>query len=339
MGTRTYSRRGVLTAAGRRRAGLEAINIFGEPIPEQESEPKTLVGEALTNSLADPDTYPNGTFAYFTENDKYPLGREHDKLMKELDLDSNNKEHQKVFALLMGIGSTAYVDPRAMALTEDKDFGRYMIETEGDFDGSTIRTQRVMEVSANGAAVTITNKLFKAIGAPQGMGYTMLRQQVWAARRLNELTGIEVFIETDALSDAVFGQGQDGDYNGAHTWPKIGYKFDFRGQPELNGAIRRAGFKSRNSSDLMTERNAAGVLGIDAWSDIVDDVVGSEGFVSILGSMNPSRDTDVGVQVMQNYGRRKGFSKTDNKDGVDGITLTAEDNNWLRQLWLQYGKK
>ena len=33
MGTRTYSRRGVLTAAGRRRAGLEAIDIFGNVIP------------------------------------------------------------------------------------------------------------------------------------------------------------------------------------------------------------------------------------------------------------------------------------------------------------------
>ena len=35
MGTRTYSRRGVLTAAGRRRAGLEAIDIFGNPIPDR----------------------------------------------------------------------------------------------------------------------------------------------------------------------------------------------------------------------------------------------------------------------------------------------------------------
>ena len=33
MGTRTYSRRGVLTAAGRRRAGLEAIDIFGNALP------------------------------------------------------------------------------------------------------------------------------------------------------------------------------------------------------------------------------------------------------------------------------------------------------------------
>ena len=35
MGTRTWSRRGVLTAAGRRRAGLEAIDIFGNPIPDR----------------------------------------------------------------------------------------------------------------------------------------------------------------------------------------------------------------------------------------------------------------------------------------------------------------
>jgi len=33
MGTRTYSRRGVLTAAGRRRAGLESIDIFGNALP------------------------------------------------------------------------------------------------------------------------------------------------------------------------------------------------------------------------------------------------------------------------------------------------------------------
>ena len=33
MGTRTWSRRGVLTAAGRRRAGLEAIDIFGNALP------------------------------------------------------------------------------------------------------------------------------------------------------------------------------------------------------------------------------------------------------------------------------------------------------------------
>ena len=39
MGTRTYSRRGVLTAAGRRRDGLEAIDIFGNPIPDRGTVP------------------------------------------------------------------------------------------------------------------------------------------------------------------------------------------------------------------------------------------------------------------------------------------------------------
>ena len=45
MGTRTYSRRGVLTAAGRRRAGLEAINIFGETIPDAEPPKPTATSE------------------------------------------------------------------------------------------------------------------------------------------------------------------------------------------------------------------------------------------------------------------------------------------------------
>ena len=56
MGTRTYSRRGVLTAAGRRRAGLEAIDIFGEkisPIPAQkpivETSPNISAPEPIKN--------------------------------------------------------------------------------------------------------------------------------------------------------------------------------------------------------------------------------------------------------------------------------------------------
>jgi len=344
MGTRTYSRRGVLTRLGRQRAGLEAIDILGRPIANEEpvsdlGTPVTLTGEALTNALADPDSYPSGTIDYFTKDDSYPLGKEHAKPMSELDLDINDKEHRKIFALLMGVGSTAYVDPRAMETTYDNEFGRYKIETEGDFDDSTVRTVRIMEVSANGGAVTITNQLFKAIGSPKGMGYAMLRQQMWAARRLNELTGMEVWLETDALSDAPAGQGQSDDYNGAHTWPKLGYRFDFRGQPELNAAIRSRGFTSRNSVDLMSERNADGVLGVDAWSNIVDDVVGELGMFNIRGEMIPSKDTDAGVQVMQNYARRKGLSKSESNEGVDGMNLTAEDNDWLRQLWLTYGKK
>jgi len=55
--------------------------------------------------------------------------------------------------------------------------------------------------------------------------------------------------------------------------------------------------------------------------------------------MIPSKDTDAGVQVMQNYARRKGLSKSESNEGVDGMNLTAEDNDWLRQLWLTYGKK
>jgi len=46
MGTRTYSRRGVLTAAGRRRAGLEAIDIFGNPIPDRVPAAPTVVPPA-----------------------------------------------------------------------------------------------------------------------------------------------------------------------------------------------------------------------------------------------------------------------------------------------------
>jgi hypothetical protein len=89
----------------------------------------------------------------------------------------------------------------------------------------------------------------------------------------------------------------------------------------------------------MSERNADGVLGIDAWSNIVDDVVAELGMFNIRGEMVPSKDTDSGVQVMQNYARRKGLTKSESKEGVDGMNLTAEDNDWLRQLWLIYGKK
>ena len=51
MGTRTYSRRGVngqrvMTAEGRRRAGLEAIDILGNPVPDRAPAAPPLPAES-----------------------------------------------------------------------------------------------------------------------------------------------------------------------------------------------------------------------------------------------------------------------------------------------------
>ena len=363
MGTRTWSRRGVLTAAGRRRAGLEAINIFGEPIPDVAvpeaaafTEPPSDIaeyksGRDLTNYLYDESTYPPNTLQYFqgdlagifdstTGDISTPEGRlarmravEYRELAKQVDLDPDNPEHQEILISLFGINPNAPAELRRASTAG--------AASASKINGALIQSVRMIDYHSNSRdKLIIENQSFK-VNDPQdalpGMGYTMLRRQAWAARRLGEITGKEVIIKTSALSGPA---SSPPDWSGAHVWPKLGYTFDFDQNRRLRETVSYFGFTAENSADLMTEKLPNGQTGYDAWPDIVRTVMRKSptGSLMINGYMNVTDDNAPGLQVMQNYGKRKKLSKGGEAKGETGFNLTAEDNVWLKSLWQKFGK-
>jgi len=149
--------------------------------------------------------------------------------------------------------------------------------------------------------VVVENVSFaKGLTPSDNIGYAMLVRQAWALRKIGERLGKPVVVSTSALSD-------DDYWKGVQVWPKMGYNFP------LTGIIRERamanGFQARNTPELMTEVNAAGETGYDAWGRIVSEALKymPDKELRIRGSMTVTDDNDTGLQVLLNYGRQKGI--------------------------------
>jgi hypothetical protein len=367
MGTRTYSRRGVLTAAGRRRAGLEAIDIFGNPIPDRAGvaapqvvpEPEPVAppepvlspaaeqevredvaratrkkGAGLTKYLNDPETYPANTYDYYegdesfnyTFNQLTSTGINNFANMKALGLTPENPEHQKIYIALMGINPKATRQSAA----------RGEVMTESYVNGVMVEAgRRITQITDS--KIEIENAVFRVTDPDDklpGMGYAMLRKQAWAARKLGEITGKRVDLFTKALSNNTRAEN----WVGVHVWPKIGYNFSLRGNPILQRVVSAYGFNSTNTYDLMKEKLPDGRTGYSLWVEMVDQAADRSGTgqVWLKGTVTPTSDSSRGIQVLQNYGRKRGLSKGGTKTGEDGFSLTPEDDAYLGALWQKF---
>ena len=368
MGTRTYSRRGVLTTAERRRAGLEAIDILGNPIPDRvgvaaprvvpapapvappepvlspaaEQEIRQDVarasrkkGAGLTKYLNDPETYPANTYDYYKEdedegfnytfNQATNTGRNNFANMTALGLTPENPEHQKIYIALMGINpkSTRQAAVRGEVMTESYVNG---IKVEAG--------RRITKITDS--TIELENAVFRVTDPDDklpGMGYAMLRKQAWAARKLGEITGKQVDVFTKALS---YHTSQKS-WVGVHVWPKIGYNFSLSGNPMLQRVVSAYGFNSTNTFDLMKEKLPDGRTGYNLWVEMVNRAVDrSGGRLELKGKVTPTNDSSRGIQVLQNYGRKRGLSKGGTKTGEDGFSLTPEDDAYLGALWQKF---
>ena len=371
MGTRTYSRRGVLTRLGRQRAGLEAIDILGRPIPDRVAPVAAVVappavpvepviapeveaeaqrdaaqatektGESLTKYLNDPSTYPPNTYDYFEGDLDNIFGantptrsRNNQIMMERLGLDKNNTEHRQIYLALMGISPNAGLQE---SFPNFGDGGR--TSTASRINGATVQAGRSIE-DITPTRIVIENQVFKVEDPNNtfpGMGYAMIRKQAWAARRLGEITGKEVEVFTKAVSR----DSNESSWVGVHVWPKIGYNFNLNDNPALQQIVQAAGFRSSNTADLMSETLPDGRTGYSMWASMVDTAARNNTFgeVELTGRVRLTDDSAPGLQVLQAAGRRKGLSKVGSQSGDDGFNITPEEDAYLGALWQKFGKK
>jgi hypothetical protein len=346
MGTRTWTRRGVLTAAGRRRAGM-----VGQTLMSGDDIDKALADafyslEMQMNIYAGED----GIRSLLADNDDAPRsGRNYNALFDELGLDPTSDEDIALVASLIGaFGDNSGILPKEEKKNPDSDEDEFepplfrveLKRVNGDptlvvtYATTVAESTRVIQVRDD--RIFIVNNTFLNGGESlEGQGIVMLMRQTLAARQLSaRMGGKPVEVMVDALSDL------SGDWIGAQIWPKMGYTFELDkfNNPSITDEVRRQGFRSANTADLMTERNDQGTLGYDVWPSIVNRVLQDEDKVQIRGRMTPTNDADIGVQLMMEYGRKKSLIKEGMPPSAKGMSdifyLSDADDQQLRNAWL-----
>jgi hypothetical protein len=168
---------------------------------------------------------------------------------------------------------------------------------------------------------------------PDGTGFAMVARQLAAAQEIAKRTGKDVEIKTHAINYA------DGSYTGFSVWPKLGYNFPV--PAFIQAQLKEMGFADKDTKqtvDLMTAKNKKGQTGFDVWRELTEnrklDGYGTT-TVSASGTLSPAQ------KVTQEYGRRKGFVKSQQQpsDIFSGGQLSADDDNALRQAWMSIGSK
>ena len=288
MGTRTYSRRGVLTAAGRRRAGLEATNTV---IPSAESiadwspytdtslyNPALLPGDVLAMVKGGGDL----VFDETKDPDEYSLGGEQRVEMDLLGLDHNKRGDCQIYADIMGI-----FNPQ-----------------NGVFAGRVIDVNE----SAGKKFISIYNDSFKTRDGltPEGTGYAMVARQLAAMKELSK----RLRASTQIYVNAANGTGSS-TLTGASVWPKLGYDFRMQDIPdEVRTRLQGFGFdpyKYDSVGELMMDTNAAGQSGFDVWRPATEGIT-----FSLNGEtrLRPGAAPTLAEQVTREYGKRRGFVKS-----------------------------
>ena len=307
MGTRTYSRRGVLTAAGRRRAGLGATNTV---IPSAESiadwspytdtslyNPALLPGDVLAMVKGGGDL----VFEETKDPDEYSLGGEKRVDMDLLGLDHNNRDDCQIYADIMGI-----FNPQ-----------------KGAFAVRSIKVRQIVGKTY----ISVQNISFKTRDGrtPEGTGYAMVARQLAAMKELSKRTGAT----TEIFVAAVNGGG----LTGASVWPKLGYEFQWDDVPTaVLERLRTRGFRVTQYdtvSDFMIAQNANGQYGFDVWREAtegIDFVIGGE------VRIRPGDAPTLAEQITREYGKRKGFVKGQSSGEMF-------DDAVLRDVWASMAQR
>ena len=282
----------------------------------------------------------DGIRSLLADNDDAPRsGRNYNALFDTLGLDPSSDEDIALVASLIGaFGDNSGIEPNGefeppLFFVESK-------RVNGDptlvitYATTVAESTRVIQIRDD--RIFIVNNTFLNGGESlEGQGIVMLMRQTLAARQLSaRMGGKPVEVMVDALSDL------SGDWNGAQVWPKMGYTFELDkfNNPSITDEVRRQGFQSTNTVDLMTERNAQGTLGYDVWPSMVNRVLQDEDKVKIRGRMTPTNDADIGVQLMMEYGRKKSLVKEGMPPSAKGMSdifyLSDADDQQLRNAWL-----
>ena len=323
MGTRTWSRRGVLTAAGRRRSGLEAIDILGNtitlPVTAERPSPAqntswspytdtTLYNPALLPAPVQEMIKGGGAKVFQEVNDRQLVDTimrisSYQSEMNLLGLDQSNPIDCQLYADLVSI-----VDPE-----NGVGWDRWIRLDRTDFGVPYIK---------------VINELFMTTPdkTPEGTGYAMVARQIAAAKEIARRTNTQVIIDVNAVNSNLEG------LTGASVWPKIGYDFLVKDVPiEVMNKIRQKGFTKDyyNVSEIMLSRLPDGTMGFDVWREATEGV---NFYLHGTTIIKPNGNPTLSEQVTREYGKRKGFVKSQASEAMF-------DDAVLRDVWASLSRK
>ena len=346
MGTRTYSRRGVLTAAGRRRAGLEAIDIFGNRIPDRGTVPVPARPAAVQPQPVAPAPEPVPTA---TRRTRTPRVAPQATPQATPWSPYQNKEVYDP-AQLSGVLQKMIKGGGDYVFEQAKNVNR--VREEMSFLGLNFKNRDDCQIYADLKSVFEPNKgisMHRELGiesdngfiinnfsfktnkntTPDGTGYAMVARQLAAMQEISTRTGKRF----TAKIQAVGVNETESTMSGAAVWPKLGYEFGLNTLPsKVYTYLEKKGFnvnQMQTTADLMLSKNAAGESGFDVWRDACKKV----SHMALYGSstVTPNGPLSMSQKVTQGYGKRKGFVKSKAFEAMF-------DDAVLRDVWMSMSK-
>jgi len=348
MGTRTYSRRGVLTAAGRRRAGLEAIDIFGNRIPDRgtvpvparpaavQPQPVAPAPEPVPTATrrtrtprvapqATPQATPTVSWSPYADTSVYNpalLPGDVQQMIKGGgdDVFNNNDFGSRDAMAALGLDKKNRGDCQIYA-----DLMSSFVPSKG------VRALRSVGRDRTNGGFYISNAIFKTnkLLTPNGTGYAMVARQIAAAQEIANRTGKTFTV----IVHAVGNNESEDSMSGCSVWPKLGYEFPMSGVPSKTRAyLQQNGFninQMETTADLMLSKNAAGQSGFDVWRDAIRQAGSPDMYGQAV--VKPNGPLSMSQKVTQGYGKRKGFVKSKAFEAMF-------DDAVLRDVWMSMSK-
>lgn len=317
MGTRTWSRKGVLTAAGKRRQASLGVNT-------------QTYESSLSDQPAwfpyDDDTYYDAALLPVEVQEMIAGGgkRESDRID---NLDESDYELRKNLYEGVGLDIDSLKDRQIMA-----DLLSYFYPENG------VESSRGLDIEFSNTIYLYNNIFGTEDETPDGVGYAMIARQLAAAKEVARRTGKEVQISVNAENNI------KNKVTGFSVWPKLGYDFEI---PESiqKKLIEDFGFKEnqvdQGTAKFMLEFANRRYMGFDVWREATEDFVTRSYTPSGTTVVYPDDRESPAMRITREYGRNKGFIKLERQptDLFSGGPLSEEDDNALRQAWLTLAKK
>jgi len=293
----------VLTAAGRRRAGLEATNTI---VPSAEA---TVDWSPYTDtSLYNPALLPGDVQAMVKGGGE--------RIFKDVN-DTDFPDDDAINTMdMLGLDPKSRADCQIYAdLMSEFDPAKGVVASR---DMSIDRTSFVVYNGSFSTRSTLT---------PDGVGYAMIARQLAAAKEIARRTGMSGEIKVNATNSSA------GTYTGASVWPKLGYEFQWDDVPTaVLERIRKQGFQVTpydTVSDFMIAQNANGQYGFDVWREATEGIVFSMDGRTVI---EPNASETLAERVTREYGKRKGFVKSKAFEAMF-------DDAVLRDVWMSFTQK
>jgi len=289
---------------------------------------RTLINPAILPSVA------NAGLILQKQSMSDPSFADAPAAMQTLGLDPNNTNDWQLFADLLSV----YVSDDGKSYDSSVSLSPGRIDSfyqpNASVAGKEISANRSIRINAETKSIDIYNVTFKSIGKSRtgGVGHSMITRQVAAAQEIAKRLGYSVRITTSAQS-TIF-DGKTTNWNGFHTWPKLGYRFPI--PPFIqNDLMDKYGFTSDELIDTATfflsQRLINGKTSADSWSDILNSYA-NETFVGD-GEWTVSDPNELGLQILEQYNAQIRAKRNKSTSYGDEFGFSEDDLAIYTDAW------